>query len=202
MSNIVPFQFESHQIRTVTDEQGEPWFVAVDVCKGLGIANTSCALSRLDDDERRVVDFASIVSNQGIDPCHKINLINKSGLYSLVLGSRKQAAKVAIDLLVSQVSDYSKIIDALSSFEIPDDLPDMFVYAIREKDTGNVKLGISHDPEQRLRQLQIGNSSELELVAYRKAENRFADERAIHADADAYRLRGEWFSAGAAEVLQ
>ena len=111
-------------------------------------------------------------------------------------------AKLAMDSMLSQVSDYRKIIEALNGFEVPDDLPDMFVYAIREKDTGNVKLGISRDPQQRLRQLQTGNSSELELVAYRKAENRFADERAIHADADAYRLRGEWFSAGAVEVLQ
>jgi len=94
MSNIVPFQFESHQIRTVTDEQGEPWFVAVDVCKALDLDNVSRALSRLDDDERaQVVDSDTLNSNKGSGINDLLNIINESGLYSLVLGSRKPEAK-------------------------------------------------------------------------------------------------------------
>lgn len=117
--------------------------------------------------------------------------------YALWAGGPRMLLKLAESL-----SDTRKILSAIASFEVPDDLPDMFVYAIQETDTGNVKLGISRDPLARLKQLQIGNSHLLRLVAYRPATNRFADERALHADAETYRLLGEWFSARAADYLQ
>ena len=94
------------------------------------------------------------------------------------------------------------VIEAINEFEVPDDLPDMYVYAIRERETGRIKLGISKDPERRLAQLQVGNSQDLELVAYRKAENRYADESKAHLlNADIH-IRGEWFDHEAAHCLQ
>lgn len=45
--------------------------------------------------------------------------------------------------------------------------------------------------------MQTGNSQSLELVAYRKASNRFQDEAAIHAKNAQHRIRGEWFSESA-----
>ncbi len=44
MSQIVPFVFESHHVRVVTDERGEPLFVGVDVCKALGYVRHSDAM--------------------------------------------------------------------------------------------------------------------------------------------------------------
>lgn len=105
--------------------------------------------------------------------------------------------------LLGRLADAKDILRALRDFEVPDDLPDdLFVYAIRECDTGHLKLGISRDPSARVAQLQTGNSSRLELVTMRPARNRFADERAVRADAQAWHLRGEWFSAAAIGVLQ
>ena len=102
--------------------------------------------------------------------------------------------------VMDAITEYQEILEALDGFEVPEDVPDMYVYAIRETETGRVKLGISRDPEARLRQLQTGNSQELELVAFRKAENRFDDEHALHSDARAYHLRGEWFDGQALET--
>jgi prophage antirepressor-like protein len=51
-SSLAPFEFEGRQVRVIPDEQGEPWFVAADVCACLAIRNPSDALSRLDDDEK------------------------------------------------------------------------------------------------------------------------------------------------------
>jgi prophage antirepressor-like protein len=88
-SSLVPFEFEGRQIRVITDEQGEPWFVAADVCSTLCIGNVSQALSRLDGDEK------TLISNEG-SPAggpQSLNLINEPGLYTLVLGSRKPEAK-------------------------------------------------------------------------------------------------------------
>ena len=71
------------EIRTMTIE-GEPWFVAADVCRALDLSNPTIATNRLDEDERAKFNLG----RQGDG-----TIINESGLYSLVLGSRKPEAK-------------------------------------------------------------------------------------------------------------
>ena len=200
MSSLVPFSFDSHQIRVVTDDCGLPWFVAKDVASALGYADTAKAVTTHCKRAKSLSDIDVSSSGSVVDTQTK--LVPESDVFALIFSSRMPKGSAARDAMMATLSDAKSILRALRSFEIPDDLPDMYVYAIREKDTGNIKLGISRDPESRLRQLQTGNSSELELVAFRKAENRFADERALHADAEAYRLRGEWFEGSAMGVMQ
>lgn len=69
----------------VTEKNGEPWFVAADVCRALEIGNPTQAMTRLDDDE------ITLISNEG---GRKVNFVSEPGLYSLVLGSRKKEAKI------------------------------------------------------------------------------------------------------------
>ena len=71
------------QIRTI-NQNGEPWFVAADVCQILELSNPSVAISRLDDDERAKFNLGR--QGEGY-------AVNEPGLYSLVLGSRKAEAK-------------------------------------------------------------------------------------------------------------
>lgn len=74
---------EFGEIRTA--KQGdEVLFIAVDVCKALDIKNVTQALSRLDGDERSMLN----IGRQG-----DTNAVNEYGLYSLVLSSRKPTAK-------------------------------------------------------------------------------------------------------------
>lgn len=82
-NEIQRFDFKGAALRTLTDEAGEPWFVAKDVCDILGHSNVSMALDRLDDDERSKFNLG----RQG-----ETNIVNEAGLYSLVLGSRKPEA--------------------------------------------------------------------------------------------------------------
>lgn len=86
MNNIVPFNFKNQSVRVVMIGNG-PFWVAKDVCDVLGLDNVSMALDRLDDDEKGV----SIVDTLG-GP-QKMSIINESGLYSLILASRKPEAK-------------------------------------------------------------------------------------------------------------
>ena len=51
MSNLVSFAFEDNLVRSRLDENGEPWFVAKDVCRVLEIANHRDAVAQLDEDE-------------------------------------------------------------------------------------------------------------------------------------------------------
>ncbi len=77
----------SWTLRTVLKD-GEPWFVAKDVCDALGLTNVTKALLALDDDEKAL----NIIQTPG-GP-QRLNMVNESGLYSLVLKSRKPDAKV------------------------------------------------------------------------------------------------------------
>lgn len=69
----------------VIEKDGEPGFVAADVCGALELSNTADALNRLDEDEKYRF-------NIGL-PGGATWFVNEPGLYSLVLGSRKPEAK-------------------------------------------------------------------------------------------------------------
>ena len=80
------FQNTEWKIRVVMRD-GEPWFVAKDVCECLDIDNPSQAVSRLEDDER------CLISNEALRANGDTTVVSEPGLYSLVLGSRKPEAK-------------------------------------------------------------------------------------------------------------
>ena len=84
---LMPFDYEGREIRVVKDEQGDPWFVAADVCAVLQLPETHKAVARLDDDEK---DRNSIPTPGG---SQSMTVVSEAGLYNLVLGSRKAEAK-------------------------------------------------------------------------------------------------------------
>ncbi|ATI12612.1 MULTISPECIES: phage antirepressor Ant [Acetobacter] len=82
----VAFDFEGHTVRTI-NRDGVVLWVLTDVCSVLDIRNSRDAANRLDDDERGVAITDTLGGSQ------EMTVINESGLYSLVLTSRKAAAK-------------------------------------------------------------------------------------------------------------
>ena len=82
--DIVKQMFGELEVR-VTQRDGELWVMAADVARALDIGNPTQALKRLDEDE------VALISNEGSGV--PINYISESGLYSLILGSRKPQAK-------------------------------------------------------------------------------------------------------------
>ncbi len=92
------FKFNDIEVRTVIEE-GKPWWVARDVCNVLAIANERDAISRLDRDERMAVGIAD--SATGADKAHMA--VSESGLYSLILRSRKPEAKAFKKWVTSEV---------------------------------------------------------------------------------------------------
>jgi len=79
------------EIRTL-NIRGEPWFVAVDVCKALDISNNRMATERLDEDEIMTVSLTDSHSGQR-GGAQMLNIVSESGLYSLILRSRKPEAR-------------------------------------------------------------------------------------------------------------
>jgi len=86
MDNIIPFQYDSKEVRVILDENGDPWFVAKDVCEILDHSNHKMAVQNLDDDEKGVRKVYSLGGEQ------EMIVISESGLYTLILRSNKPEA--------------------------------------------------------------------------------------------------------------
>jgi len=84
---IQVFRFQSTDIRTISLD-GEPWFVASDVCVCLELGNATMALSRIDQD-----DISSTEVVDSIGRRQMVRIVNEAGLYELILGSRKSEAR-------------------------------------------------------------------------------------------------------------
>lgn len=82
---VMRYQFNGSGVRVVMDGE-DPWFVAKDVCNVLGIGNSRQALSYLDDDEKGVITNDTLGGNQ------QMATVNESGLYNLIMRSRKPEA--------------------------------------------------------------------------------------------------------------
>lgn len=100
--NLTPYVFEDELVRVHQDENGDPWFVAKDVCRVLGIANSKDAVSRLDDDERAGVGITDLSSN-GVEQKRTFTVVSESGLYSLVFRSNKPEAKAFRKWVTSEI---------------------------------------------------------------------------------------------------
>lgn len=80
--SLTPFLFEGeHTIRTVA-RNGEPWFVAADICHALGIVNYRDAVTKLDADEKGVASTDTLGGTQSVV------IISEAGLYTIVLRCR------------------------------------------------------------------------------------------------------------------
>lgn len=87
-NEIQRFDFKGASLRTLTDEAGEPWFVAKDVCDVLGYTNASKAINdHVDQEDKLNNESLSSLGQRGGW------LVNESGLYSLVLSSKLPTAK-------------------------------------------------------------------------------------------------------------
>ena len=112
MHELTVFENEAFGDVRVLDRDGEPWFVAKDVCSCLELGNVGQALSYLDVDEKSSIDPNIITADVGFDAMMKdahtpmrsvipeagrggrpLSLVSEPGLYSLILRSRKPEAK-------------------------------------------------------------------------------------------------------------
>ncbi|PFE66380.1 phage repressor protein/antirepressor Ant [Bacillus thuringiensis] len=94
MMTIKTFENGLGELRLV-EEKGAAWFVAKDVCEVLEVQNTTQAMQRLDEDEKAMLNIGL---TGGLT-----NMINESGLYSLILASRKPQAKAFKKWVTSEV---------------------------------------------------------------------------------------------------
>lgn len=89
---------EFGQVRTIIDENSEPWFVGKDVAKALGFTNTRDAIRTHVFEEDKGVDLVDTLGGR-----QKMTIVNESGLYALVFGSQLEDAKKFKHWVTSEV---------------------------------------------------------------------------------------------------
>jgi prophage antirepressor-like protein len=90
---ILQFQkFYEHNIRII-EIDGQPWFVAKDLCTALDIRNSRQALRRLDKSEKMPLSYEKVRACSDDPDTTRLSVVSESGMYSLIFSSRKPAAK-------------------------------------------------------------------------------------------------------------
>lgn len=119
MSCLMKNIFHGKEIRTVIDDQGKPWFAAVDVCRAIGMKSAKNSRVGLNDSESQVVDLFR-VGNSGTSQINglannNIIVISESGMYKVIMSRRSSAPEakefkdwVTADLLPSVLRAGSK----------------------------------------------------------------------------------------------
>lgn len=98
---ITVFAFRGQNVRTVIKD-GEPWFVAKDVCEVLELTNPTEVVRGLDEDEKMTLNNLEGHSGQR-GGAQFLNVVNESGLYALIFKSRKPEAKAFRKWVTSEV---------------------------------------------------------------------------------------------------
>lgn len=86
-NEIMNFEFDGNDVRTM-QINGEAWFVGKDVASVLGYQRTAKAIQDHVDDE----DKDEVPVRDSIGRMQKTPIINESGLYSLIISSKRPRA--------------------------------------------------------------------------------------------------------------
>lgn len=98
-SNIMNFNFEGNEVRTVTDEHGDPWFIAKDVAQLLGYTNTADAIVK----HCKAVVQDGIAIRDSIGRMQKTALIPERDVYRLIMRSKLPSSEKFEEWVVSEV---------------------------------------------------------------------------------------------------
>lgn len=97
MNNIISFNYDNKDIRTILIDQ-EHWFVAKDIALALGYNNTRDSIaSHVHDDDKGVAKIDTLGGMQ------QMTIINESGVYALIFGSKLESAKKFKHWVTSEV---------------------------------------------------------------------------------------------------
>lgn len=134
-SDFSLFDFRGNDVRVLVDDHEDEWWVASDVCRCLGLSNTSKSVDRLRDDEKTTLTVG--YSGQGTPPTTYL-LINEKGLYRLIFRSNKAEAEAFQDWVFGEVLPSIRKTGSYTHPEA-DDTPPLAEHEIRHPD-GTVEI--------------------------------------------------------------
>lgn len=117
MSEITTFNFKQFPVRTLLID-GEPAFIANDLCTVLELSNPRQTLSYLDDDEK------GVITSDTLGGAQQMAYVTEAGMYSLVLRSRKPEAKAFKRWITHEVLPAIRKTGSYGAALVPQSLPD------------------------------------------------------------------------------
>lgn len=103
MNEIQIFKNEQFGQIRVIQKDGQPWFVAKDIAEILEYTDAEAMCRRIDDDDQSIATSQNL-QNVGFEiPTRGLKIINESGFYSAILGSKKPEAKKFKHWVTSEV---------------------------------------------------------------------------------------------------
>lgn len=123
MTTLQPFQYGAHEVRTLLID-GEPHFVANDLCGVLDLTDPRKSVNLLDEDERNTVPVIDSLGRS-----QQTFVVTEAGMYSLVLRSRKPEAKSFKRWITHEVLP---AIRKTGSYSVAPALPQTYAEALRE----------------------------------------------------------------------
>jgi len=178
-NEIIPFSYQGNEVRSLLLD-GEPWFVAKDVCEILDIANTTDAVSRLDSDEVTRFNLGGLSG--------ETNIVSESGLYSLTLGSKKPEAKPFKRWITHEVIPQIRKIGSYVTPSCIEDLIIMQAQAMKDlrQEVSETKSQVIENAQQvqAIKEALLPNDKE-----WRKSINEKINQIAKACDADYYGVR-------------
>ena len=105
MNEITIFKNERFgEVRTATNESGEPLFCLADVCKAVGLTNPSSVKTRLEKEDLQLIDLHALKQNEGIIVGNSLaNFVTESGFYDVLLYSDAPQVKPFRKWVTSEV---------------------------------------------------------------------------------------------------
>lgn len=96
-TKVSTFNFDNHAIRTITINN-EPWFLSIDICNALNIANSRDAINKLDEDEYQTLSLKDTVglTDSIANQVQSVGVVSESGMYTLILRCRDAVKKGSI----------------------------------------------------------------------------------------------------------
>lgn len=99
---IIPFDYHGHEVRMVVGKDGEPWFVAKDVCEYFGDTNYRRSMQGIDTDEKGVSQMNTPGGTQ------KMSIVNEPGLYSMLFAMQPKKARGVSDEYIAERTEQLK----------------------------------------------------------------------------------------------
>ena len=122
---------EFGEVRTVMID-GEPWFSAIDISDALGYAKTFNMMKRIDEDDKRNIS-SSILEEQVGNQAYTVGVINESGVYAAIFGSKLDSAKKFKRWVTSEVLPSLR---KTGGYRVPQTIPEQIQLLAQ----GNVEL--------------------------------------------------------------
>lgn len=159
MTNITPYIFKDHSVRT-TSINGEPWFVAKDVSDILGYRDAANMVRNLQDDEKGTHKARTLGGDQ------EMSIINESGLYNAIFRSKRLEAQAFRKWVTSEVLPAIRqsggYIDGKTEEQIRKNAEEAILWKIARKNASDLYIDMSKAVHDRL----IENGKEPKFYDY------------------------------------